>query len=86
MKFIQDYKTRQWLYGVFTAILVVLGGYNVVDAATSANLAALAAAVLNLGAASVTSLAASKANPQVAIKDAIATGELETVPTEATSD
>lgn len=62
-KIILDHKFRQWLYGVLIAILAVLAGFNLFDAATHENLQALVGAIVNIGGASGFALAARNARP-----------------------
>lgn len=57
-------ETRKWLYGIATAVLVVLGGYGIVSAEEQGNYATLVAAVLNIGGAGVTALAARNVDPE----------------------
>lgn len=50
-------ETRKWIYGIFTAALVLASGYFGIDAATQQNWTQLAAAILNLATAGATDLA-----------------------------
>lgn len=63
VKFLQDYKVRRWLYGIATAVLLYLGGAGIITAVDQDNFSNIAAAVLNVGGAGVTALAARKADP-----------------------
>lgn len=63
MQFLHDYKVRQWLYGIATAVLVVLGGYGIFPAQEQENLTQLIVAILNLGGAGATILAGSNSRP-----------------------
>lgn len=63
VKFLQDYKVRRWLYGIATAVLLYLGGAGIITSVAQDNLGNIAAAVLNVGGAGVTALAARKADP-----------------------
>lgn len=60
MNAIKNPDVRRWLYGIATAVLLVLGGYGIVDTVAQQNLGTLAAAVLNIGGAGATALAARK--------------------------
>lgn len=61
MKFLKDPAVRQWIYGVAAALLVLLGGYGIIDEAQSANILGVVSSVLIVGAAPVFGLAARKA-------------------------
>lgn len=63
MKLIENYKFRQWLYGVLAALFVVLGGYGFLSAEEQDNYLQLAVAVLNIGGSAGFGLAASRTNP-----------------------
>lgn len=65
MNFIQDYKVRRWLYGIATAVLVILGGYGIISAQEQENFSQLIIAILNLGGAGVTFLAERNTHPPV---------------------
>lgn len=54
---------RKWLYGVFAAIMVLLGGYGIFTAEEQQNILALITAVLNIGGAAAFGLAANKTKP-----------------------
>lgn len=62
MKMIRDYRVRQWLYGVLSALLVLLTGYGLVSAEHKENIDAVLTAVLNLGGAAGLALATAKAD------------------------
>lgn len=62
-KFILNYKFRQWVYGVLIAILGVLAGFNLFDAATHENLETLIAAIVNIGGAAGFVVASRNARP-----------------------
>lgn len=57
MSVIKDQKTRQWIYGIAAAVLVLLGGYGIFTAEEQQNILALVTAVLNLGGAAALGLA-----------------------------
>lgn len=68
MKFIEDYKVRRWLYGIATAVLVILGGYGIISAQEQENFTQLVVALLNIGGAGVTLLAERNTNPPVSVE------------------
>ena len=63
MNKLRDFKFRQWLYGVFAAVLVLLAGYGLITAEEQINILAVLEALLHLAPAAGFGLAASNARP-----------------------
>lgn len=64
---LQDVNFRRWLYGVATAVLILLGGFGIINSADHENIAGVIAAVLNIGAAGATTLAFRKTKPEALV-------------------
>mgnify|MGYP003407920832 CR=1 FL=1 len=60
---LQDVHFRRWLYGVATAVLVLLGGYGIISSSEQENILGIITAILNIGAAGATTLAYRKTKP-----------------------
>lgn len=61
MRLIRDYRFRQWLYGVLSALLVVFVGYGLISPEQQENISEVIIAVLNLSGAAGLALASVKA-------------------------
>lgn len=61
MRLIRDYRFRQWLYAVLSALLTMLAGYGLLSPESQENITEVISAVLNIGGAAGLALASAKA-------------------------
>lgn len=63
MKIFQDYRFRQWIYGIIAAALAIMVGYGFITSEQTELWMKLAEAVLELVPSAALTLAATKAEP-----------------------